>query len=107
MKKTVLYVSAAVLLGVAMMITPLWFSWTSQATITLEDHEDFVELLSESALSFRRWEDIQGDFYQVGHEPTASHEGVEIFAVGFILALAARFIVKRRAPYPRFPISLG
>ncbi|UCF58708.1 MAG: hypothetical protein JSV15_06555 [Candidatus Bathyarchaeota archaeon] len=108
MKKTVLYVSTAVLLGVAMMITPLWLSWTSQATLALEEKpEDFVELLCESALSFRRWEDIQGDFHQVNQETTASYEGVEIFAVGFILALAARFIVKRRAPYPQFPIRPG
>ncbi|MCK4320157.1 hypothetical protein KAW11_00935 [Candidatus Bathyarchaeota archaeon] len=105
MKKTVLYVSTAVLLGIAMMITPLWFSWTSQVTIALEEKpEDFVELLCYSAQSFRKWEDVQRDSYQVSHKPTAAYEGVEIFAVGFILALAARFIIKRRAPYPRFPI---
>jgi hypothetical protein len=105
MKKTVLYVSAAVLLGVAMMIIPLWFSWTSQATTTLEEKpKDFIGLLSESAQTFGKWEDVQGDFYQVSHETTSSYEGVEIFAIGFILALAVRFIVKRRASYPRFPI---
>jgi hypothetical protein len=105
MKKTVLYVSTAVLLGVAMMITPLWFSWVSQATIAFEEKpEDFVGLLSESAQTFGKWEDIQGDFYQVSHEPMALYEGVGIFAVGFFLALAVRFIVKRRASYPRFPI---
>lgn len=105
MKRTVLYVFTAVLIGVAVMITPLWFSWASQVTIAPEQKpENFVENLCESAQSFRKWEDVQRDSYQVGHEPTASYEGVEIFAVGFLLALAARFIIKRRAPYPRFPI---
>ena len=105
MKKTMLYVSTAVLLGVAIMIAPLWFSWTSQATLAFDEKpEDFVELLSESAQTFGKWEDIQGDFYQVSHEPTALYEGAGIFAVGFILALAARFIVKRRASHPRFQI---
>ena len=105
MKKTVLYVSTAVLLGVAMMITPLWFSWSSQATIALEETpEDFVALLCESAQSSRKWEDIQRGFYEVSPETTASYEGVEIFAIGFVLALVARFIVKRRVSYSRFPI---
>lgn len=105
MKKTALYVITAVLLGVAVMVTPLWFSWTSQVLIAPgEKPEDFVGLLCESAQSFRKWEDVQRDSYQVSHEPTASYEGVEIFAVSFFLALAARFVIKRRAPYPRFPI---
>lgn len=105
MKKTVLYVSTAVLLGVAMMIEPLWFSWSSQATTVLgEGHEDFVTLLCESAQSSGKWEDIQRDFYEGSHEAAASYEGVEIFAIGFVLALVARFVVKRRASYSRFPI---
>ena len=105
MKKTALYASTAVLLGVIMMIIPLWFSWSSQATTVLgEDSEDFVTLLCESAQSSGKWENIQGDFYEVSHETTASYEGVEIFAIGFVLALVARFVIKRRVSHPRFPI---
>jgi len=106
MKKTVLYVSTAVLLAVAVMITPLWFSWTSQVTFATETKNlgDFAETLYLAASTPKRWEDVQRDTYQVSYESTASYEGVEIFAIGFILALVARFIVKRRASYPRFPI---
>lgn len=106
MKRTALYVITAVLLGIAMMIMPLWFSWASQVTFDTEEKnlEDFTEALLRAASTPERWEDAQRDSYQVSHKPTAAYEGVEIFAVGFILALAARFIIKRRAPYPRFPI---
>ena len=108
MKKTVLYVITAVLLGISMMIVPLWFSWASQVTFDTEEKNlDFTEALLRAASTPERWEDAQRDSDQVSHKSTAAYEGVEIFAVGFILALAARFIIKRRAPYPRFPIRPG
>lgn len=107
MKKALLYVFTAVLLGAVMMLFPQWIFWVSYATsaeilnggsYALE--RSFGEALSVSP---KEWEFTRLP-EKPSYEQTTSYEGVEIFLVSFVLAVIVRFFYKRRAPYPRYQL---
>lgn len=101
MRKGLLYMFAAVLLGAVMMIFPQWIFWVSYATSadTLNERsygapeQRFGDALTVSP---KEWE-----LFGAPEEPTAGQSAafgdVGIFLVAFILALVARFIYKRRS----------
>ena len=103
MKKALLYVFTAVLLGVAMMVFPQWIFWISYATsddaaMGVPREGSFEEVLSYSP---KEWH-FSGVPEKPSYEQTASYKDVEILALCFVLALTVRFLYKRRAPYPPY-----
>lgn len=100
-KKVLMYVFTAVLLGAVMMILPQWIFWVSYATsgeVAKEDAGLFMHALSSSP---KEWL-FSGVPEKPSYEETASYGDVWIFLVSFVLALAVRFLYKRRAPYPHY-----
>ncbi len=100
MKKALLYVLTAVVLGAAVMIFPQWIFWISYAGtgIANEDAGLFGRALSTSPKEWQFADVPESPSY----EQTASFREVEIFLVALVLALGVRFFYKRRVPYPSY-----
>jgi len=104
MKKLVLYALAAIVLGAGVMLFPLWTFFTSygeEGPIVVKDSTPYFKPMTAS----ENWQEYttQRDTpnlidYTV--QPQSADSSLQVLAIGFIAAMIAYVIVRRRVPRP-------
>lgn len=90
MRKMLLYMATAVILGLLMTLVPL----VTFAKITPSHVDTEAYLFSKS---LRELEGVRVD------KPTYSYADIEVLAISFVAALIVYLLFKRRMPHHEFP----
>jgi len=98
MKKAFLYVSLAIVLGVSIMLFPLWTFFRSY-------NKDGMGSFMNSFLEIRQQMEQASttgnyDDYRARTQPADA--SLQILAIGFIAAMVAYLVVRRRVPRPTY-----
>jgi len=107
MKKTFLYAFAAAVLGVGIMLFPLWAffrSYNEEGPIGFKDGLPYVKSTADSP----NWENFTqsrggiptfgGDNDIIIPRPKPTDSSLQMLIIGFIVAMAAYLIVRRKSP---------
>lgn len=120
MKKALLYVSAAVILGVGIMLFPLWTffeSYGEEGPIAFTDSTPYFKPMTASEnwqeYTQSRAEEGAPTFgnYTAQTQPKSADASLQMITIGFIAAIVAFVIVRRRVhrdaylPTYRLPVD--